>query len=63
MGSLMTFKEAAAVILREAQKPLHYDVITTRALQGNLIESQGLTPASTMGSILSQDIKENGSRS
>ena len=63
MGSLMTFKEAAAVILREAQKPLHYDVITTRALQGNLIESQGLTPASTMGSILSQDIKENGSHS
>lgn len=59
----MTFKEAAAVILREARTPLHYEVITTRALQGNLIESQGLTPASTMGSILSQDIKENGSRS
>jgi len=59
----MTFKEAAAVILREAREPLHYEVITTRALQGSLIESQGRTPASTMGSILSQDIKENGPRS
>lgn len=63
MGGLMTFKEAAAVILREAGEPLHYDVITKRALQGNLIESQGRTPASTMGSILSQDIKDNGARS
>jgi len=59
----MTFKGAAAVILREARTPLHYEVITTRALQGNLVESQGRTPASTMGSILSQDIKENGPRS
>jgi len=63
MGGLMTFKEAAAVTLREAREPLHYEVITTRALQGSLIESQGRTPASTMGNILSQDIKENGPRS
>lgn len=63
MGGLMTFKEAAAVILREAHAPLRYDVITTRALQGNLIESHGLTPAATMASILSQDIKKNGSSS
>jgi restriction system protein len=57
-----TYLDAAHAILLAAGQPLHYDEITQRALDQNLIAPQGLTPAATMGSRLYTDSKEEGSR-
>ena len=46
----MTYLDAAHAILQAAGEPLHYEEITQRALDENLIAPQGLTPAATMGS-------------
>lgn len=48
----MTYLDAAFTILQAAGEALHYEEITRRALDQNLIASQGLTPAATMGSRL-----------
>lgn len=58
----MTYLEAAYVILQASGQPLHYEEITRRALEQNLIAPQGLTPAATMGSRLYTDTKQEGSR-
>lgn len=58
----MTYLDAALTILQAAGQPLHYEEITQRALDQELIAPQGLTPAATMGSRLYTDSKEEGSR-
>jgi restriction system protein len=58
----MTYLDAAYAILQAAGEPLHYEEITQRALDQNLIAPQGLTPAATMGSRLYTDTKQEGSR-
>jgi restriction system protein len=58
----MTYLDAAHAILQAAGEPLHYEEITQRALDQNLIAPQGLTPAATMGSRLYTDTKQEDSR-
>ena len=52
-----SFKLSAIKILRDAKEPLHYEEITKRAIEKNLIETQGATPENTMNAIIGQDIK------
>jgi restriction system protein len=59
---IMTYLDAAFAILQSAGEPLHYEEITQRALDQNLIAPQGLTPAATLGSRLYVDTKRPGSR-
>lgn len=52
-----SFKLAAIKVLREAKEPLHYEEITKRAIEQNLVETSGATPEATMNAQLSVDIK------
>ena len=54
---MASFKLAALKILREAKEPLHYEEITKRALDQNLIETSGATPEFTMNAQITRDIK------
>lgn len=58
----MTYLDAAYTILQATGEPMHYEEITQRALDQELIAPQGRTPAATMGSRLYTDSKEDGSR-
>ena len=59
----MTVKDAVFQILQSAKKPLHVKEIARRAIESGLWQSKGKTPASTVNSILSSDIKKNGDKS
>lgn len=54
---MASFKQAAVKILRSSDKPLHYTDITRKAIDNFLITTFGSTPARTMNSIITQDIK------
>ena len=54
---MVSFKLAAIKILKESKEPLHYEEITRRALENNLIETSGATPESTMNAQIASDIK------
>jgi len=43
-----SFKLVAIRVLRELKKPLHYEDITKRSLEQNLIETSGSTAEATM---------------
>ena len=52
-----TFKKAAKKILEENNgEPLHYNEITKRALEQNLIQTKGETPDQTLLKNMSEDI-------
>jgi restriction system protein len=53
----MTFADAAYTILKEAGEPLHYREITERALERQLVETEGKTPAATLNAIITLEIK------
>src|SRR5260370_34396888 len=55
----MTFIEAAAEVLRQAGKPLHYKEITELAIAGNLLSHVGKTPEVTMSHRLTSAIKKD----
>ncbi len=55
----MTFIEAAAEVLRQAGKPLHYKEITELAITGNLLSHVGKTPEVTMSHRLTAAIKKD----
>ena len=54
---MTSFKLAAIKILKESKEPLHYEEITKRALDKNLIETTGQTPEATMNAQIAVDIK------
>ena len=61
-GARMSFLDAAVAVLEEhaGQEPMHYREITRRALDLNLIETEGLTPEATMyASILTEIQRQN----
>jgi hypothetical protein len=60
---MTSFKLSAIKILREAKEPLHYEEITKRAIEKNLIVTQGATPEATMNAIIGRDIKFNKEKS
>src|SRR5271167_2659671 len=55
----MTFIEAAAEVLRQAGKPLHYKEITELAVARNLLSHVGKTPDVTMSHRLTAAIKKD----
>jgi|HubBroStandDraft_1064217.scaffolds.fasta_scaffold33952_2 hypothetical protein len=55
----MTFIEAAAEVLRQAGKPLHYKEITELAVAKNLLSHVGKTPDVTMSHRLTAAIKKD----
>ncbi|MDP9034767.1 MAG: winged helix-turn-helix domain-containing protein, partial [Myxococcota bacterium] len=55
----MTFIEAAAEVLRQAGKPLHYKEITELAIGKNLLSHVGKTPEVTMSHRLTAAIKKD----
>src|SRR5271163_3894731 len=55
----MTFSEAAAEVLRQAGKPLHYKEITELAIASNLLSHVGKTPEVTMSHRLTAAIKKD----
>lgn len=55
----MSFKDAAIEILKESGEPLSYKEIASRAVEQGILNSEGKTPAATMGAQLYVDIKKN----
>lgn len=55
-----TAKDAAAAILRDARKPLHYREITKRGLDSGMFKLKGKTPEATINSMLAVDAKNDG---
>src|ERR1700730_1353665 len=55
----MTFIEAAAEVLRQAGKPLHYKEITEFAIAKNLLSHVGKTPEVTMSHRLTSAIRKD----
>src|ERR1700722_2253372 len=55
----MTFIEAAAEVLRQVGKPLHYKEITELAIGKNLLSHVGKTPEVTMSHRLTSAIKKD----
>jgi hypothetical protein len=58
----MQFKDAAYEILKEKGKPLHYSEITDLALQKGILDTTGITPHASMGSLLYTDTLNEQSR-
>lgn len=59
----LTYKDAAQQVLADWGRPLHYEEITRRAIDRDLINPQGMTPEATMGAQLYSDIKNRGANS
>src|SRR6204780_5131778 len=55
----MTFIEAAAEVLRQAGKPLHYKEITELAIAKSLLSHVGKTPEVTMSHRLTAAVKKD----
>lgn len=58
----MNFLDAAEVILKQLNAPLHYTDIAKRALDAGLLTTSGQTPEATMGSRLYVDTNRPDSR-
>ena len=61
--STLTFRAAAIKILSEENASMHYEEITRRALEKNLIQTKGETPEFTLLKEMSYDIQKNGASS
>lgn len=55
----MTFTDAAAEVLRRANRPLHYKEITDLAVARNLLSHVGKSPEVTMGARLAAALKKD----
>lgn len=60
---MVSFRLAAIQILREVNEPLHYEEITKKALEKNLIETSGATPEATMNAQIIIDINKKKDKS
>lgn len=56
----MTFTEAAAEVLRQVGRPLHYKEITAYAIEKSLLSHVGKSPEVTMGARLAALFKKQG---
>ena len=55
----LSFKDAAYKILKTAQEPMSTQEIVDKAMQLNILSTDGQTPAATMGAQLYVDINNN----
>jgi len=60
---MVSFKQAAVIVLQASKEPLHYREITKRALERDLIQTSGSTPESTMNAKITGDIKRKKEKS
>lgn len=58
----MNFLDAAYQVLSQNKAPLHYTEITARALEAEILDTEGRTPEASMGSRLYVDTKRSNSR-
>ena len=56
----MSFAQAAAAVLEKSGAPLHYREITKRALEDEMIETEGKSPAASMNAVLAVALKRKG---
>ncbi|MFS4455885.1 HTH domain-containing protein [Maribacter sp. 2304DJ31-5] len=54
------FKNAALLILTEVDKPLHYQEITRLALEKDILQTEGKTPAASMNAQIVTEINAKG---
>lgn len=56
---VVSFVKAAETVLRESGsfEPLHYKVITERALEQGIIRTEGRTPSATMNAVIGSDVR------
>lgn len=59
----LSIQQATRKVLAQAGKPLHYKEITQRILAAGLTRSNSRTPAASVRSVLSFDLKRKGNRS
>ncbi|MCG8455741.1 MAG: HTH domain-containing protein, partial [Holophagales bacterium] len=59
MKKPVSFKEAARIVLQSSDQPMSAKEITSIALKGGLLETEGQTPEATMAAQLYVDIKRN----
>lgn len=60
MAQHLSALEAALLILKHSEEPLHYEEITRRILEQELWETSGKTPAATLSARISQSVKKLG---
>lgn len=60
---MVSFKQAAEIVLKEAKKPLDIAVITSRALEKHILETKGKTPDRTMLSEIWRDVRSKKDKS
>ena len=58
----MTFRDAAAAVLRE-RGPMHYRDLAEEILKRGLVQPDGKTPAASLNAMIAVEIKSNGSKS
>ena len=58
-----TFAKAAEIILYAENKPLHYTEITKKALNSQIVLSEGLTPEKSLLAEITKDIQIKGDKS
>ncbi|MDR3055700.1 MAG: hypothetical protein LBU53_09910 [Zoogloeaceae bacterium] len=58
-----SWKEAIKRVLRESDSPLHYTEISEQILSRGYYETEGATPAATVGAQLTASIKHDGEKS
>ena len=60
---MMSVRDAAVQVLREAEQPLHAQKIAKLILAEKLWQTSGKTPAATVSALLYWDIKKKGDKS
>ncbi len=55
-----TFLNAAKIILFAYNKPMHYEEISKRVLEADLVKTGGVTPNASLLQVMTQDIQKNG---
>ena len=56
----LTFRDAIIEVLKDEKKGLHYREIADRIIKQKLVESDGLSPYATVGTIIRRDIEKRG---
>jgi HB1, ASXL, restriction endonuclease HTH domain len=59
MADYVTFRDAAEIVLSDANEPLTVDDVVAEALRRKLVRSSGKTPIATMSACLYVDVREN----
>jgi restriction system protein len=56
----VSFADAAATVLQDANEPLHYREISKRIMERGLVKTDGKTPEYTVNAVMAVDLKRRG---